>query len=76
MRIKALMTVPTVELLDELDKATKAGDQDLINVYAYELTCRTWIPNDKMSFIDMLKDLGYVKHEKNNNKESGIQKVK
>lgn len=59
-----LRTIPTCIIIDELCKADKEGNQKLINIYAYELAYRIYIPNDKNTFEKILTDFGYKKIEK------------
>lgn len=47
-----------------LTKATKEKNQDSINMYAYELTTRVYVPNSEYTFEDMLMNFGYKIKEK------------
>lgn len=67
MNLKELRTTPTYVLIDFLSEAYKNGEQGLVNLYAYELATRIWIPNKETSFIDMLKEFGYKKIEEKQN---------
>lgn len=58
-----LRTIPTCTLIDELCKADKEGNQKLVNIYAYELAYRIYIPNDEITFEKILTDFGYKKIE-------------
>lgn len=63
MRLDALKTVPTVKLIQLISNASNNGEQDLVNIYAYELTYRIWVPNEEKTFEEMLKEFGYVESE-------------
>lgn len=63
MRLDALKTVPTVKLIQLISNASNNGEQDLVNIYAYELTYRIWVPNEEETFEEMLKKFGYVEPE-------------
>lgn len=63
MRIDALKTIPTVKLVKLISDASNKGEQDLVNIIAYELTCRIWVPNEETTFEEMLKNFGYIKPE-------------
>ena len=67
MNLKELKTTPTCVLINFLSEAYKNEEQGLVNIYAYELAARIWIPNEKTSFTDMLKEFGYKKIEEKSN---------
>lgn len=67
MNLKELRTTPTCVLINFLSEAYKNGEQGLVNIYAYELTTRIWVPNEETSFTDMLKELGYKRIEEKSN---------
>ena len=67
MNLKALKTTPTCGLINLLSEAYKNEEQGLVNIYAYELTTRIWVPNEETSFTDMLKDFGYKRIEEKSN---------
>lgn len=58
-RLEEFKETPTVELVNRLSEAEQQGEQGLVNIYAYELTCRIWIPNEHTSFSKMIHDFGY-----------------
>ena len=49
-------TASVVELIEAIDNAK---DQSEINVIAYELTCRTYIPFSSITFEELLLRFGY-----------------
>ena len=60
MNYKQLKTTPTIVLIDCLTKSTEEGDQFLINVFAYEIASRLYVPNNSYkTFEELLKDFGY-----------------
>lgn len=67
MNLKELKTTPTCVLINFLSEAYKNEEQGLVNIYAYELTTRIWIPNKETSFTDMLKEFGYKRIEEKSN---------
>lgn len=65
-----IKTTPTVDLVHILC-TTDSKNQYLINMIAYELACRIYIPNNSqgITFEQLLNDFGYLKEvEKENNK--------
>ena len=67
MNLKELKTTPTCVLINFLSEAYKNEEQGLVNIYAYELTTRIWVPNEETLFTDMLKDFGYKRIEEKSN---------
>ena len=67
MKLKELKTIPTCVLINFLSEAYENEEQELVNIYAYELTTRIWVPNEEISFTDMLKEFGYKKIEEKSN---------
>lgn len=67
MNLKELKTTPTCVLINFLSEAYKNEEQGLVNIYAYELTTRIWVPNKETSFTDMLKEFGYKRIEEKSN---------
>lgn len=67
MKLKELKTTPTCVLINSLSEAYENEEQGLVNIYAYELTTRIWVPNEEISFTDMLKEFGYKKIEEKSN---------
>lgn len=67
MNLKELKTTPTCVLINSLFEAYENEEQGLVNIYAYELTTRIWVPNEEISFTDMLKEFGYKKIEEKSN---------
>lgn len=67
MNLKELKTTQTCVLINFLSEAYKNEEQGLVNIYAYELAARIWVPNKKTSFTDMLKEFGYKKIEEKSN---------
>lgn len=56
-----LKTTPTYMLISVLDQAVQNQEQDIINLVAWELANRIWIPNDKITLEEMAIEFGYVK---------------
>ena len=52
-------SIPTHTLIKLLSNAYDSEDQNLINIYAYELARRSYGKSNKMSFFDLMKDFGY-----------------
>lgn len=67
MNLKELKTTPTCVLINFLSEAYKNEEQGLVNIYAYELATRIWVPNKETSFTDMLKEFGYRRIEEKSN---------
>ncbi len=63
MTIEELRITPTIQLLNILKQADKMGEQDLVNIIAYELTCRTYIPYSGADFDSILGTFGFKKEE-------------
>ena len=73
-RLDEFKTTPTVTLINMLCESERNGDQKLVNIYAYELASRIWVPNKEKDFKTMLYEFGYVDLELN--KENTNKKVK
>ena len=73
-RLEEFKTTPTVTLINGLCEAERNGDQKLVNICAYELACRIYIPNSEKSFKTILYEFGYVDLELE--KQKANQKVK
>lgn len=63
MSFEKLKTTPTVVLISLISEASEKGDQSLINIYAYELATRIWVPNQTTTFTEMLEKFGYRETE-------------
>ena len=61
--MEELRTIPTITLIHELSKADKEDNQQIMNICAFELARRIYVPNDKITFESILDDLGYKKIE-------------
>ena len=61
--MEELRTIPTITLIQELSKADKEDNQQIMNICAFELARRIYVPNDKITFESILDDLGYKKIE-------------
>lgn len=59
MNNQALKTTPTVQLIDILTRAEKEGDQDLVNIIAWELAFRIYVPNPETTIGEMAVEFGY-----------------
>lgn len=73
-RLDEFKTTPTVTLINMLCESEKNGEQKLVNICAYELACRIWVPNKEKDFKTMLYEFGYVDLELN--KQNNNKKVK
>lgn len=49
----------TIELVTLLTEAMNQQNQTLINIYAFELTTRLYVPGKGHSFDDILEGFGY-----------------
>lgn len=59
-----IKTIPTKNLIYILCEAT---DQNIINIIAYELACRIYVPdnNQGITFEQLLNEFGYKTKEEN-----------
>lgn len=57
--LKVLRTTSTIELVEKLTKNIEGKNQSMVNLIAYELTTRIYIPASEMSFDDILYSFGY-----------------
>ena len=69
MNIEELKTTSTIKLVELWSQALIANNQSFINIYAYELAARIWVPNQEQTFEDLLEKFGYKKIEKDNEKK-------
>ena len=67
-RYEELLTTPTITLLKCLSEAEKNGNQTLVNICAYELACRQYVPNKGMNFDDLVNGYGYKEIEREKDK--------
>ena len=58
-RLKEFETTPTCMLINMLSDAEQKDEQEIVNICAYELACRVYVPNKQITFTQMLKDFGY-----------------
>ena len=63
MTEEQLKTTPTYQLINILNLAAQALQQDLVNIVAYELASRIWVPNEEITLEQMATDFGYIKPE-------------
>lgn len=56
----------THEIINLLTKAVNTKNQELINIYAYELATRLYVPGVGMNFDDLCEGFGYRKTDKIN----------
>lgn len=73
-RLEEFKTTPTVTLINMLCEAEKNDNQKLVNICAYELATRIWVPNKEKDFKTILLEFGYVDLELEN--KNNKQKVK
>ena len=66
MTIKELRTASLIDLMKLLQEVK---DQDQINIIAFEITCRMYIPFSDVSFDELLLQMGYRPKDKLRNKE-------
>lgn len=64
------MKKTTAEIVELLTGAINIQNQELINIYAYELATRLYVPNRNYTFEDILTGFGYS--EINENKQITI----
>ena len=67
--IKSLNTIPTVKLVDLIGIYKKEDNQDMVNLLAYELTCRIYVPNKGTTFDELAYRFGYreIEHQEKDN---------
>lgn len=63
MTIEELRTTPTVQLMNILKQAEIMGEQEMVNIIAYELTCRLYVPYSGVDFDSMLGTFGFKQKE-------------
>lgn len=63
MTEEQLKTTPTYQLINILNLVAQASQQDLVNIVAYELASRIWVPNEEITLEQMATDFGYIKPE-------------
>lgn len=63
MTEEELKTTPTYQLINILNLAAGTSQQDLVNIVAYELASRIWVPNDKITLEQIASEFGYTKPE-------------
>ena len=63
MNNSSIKTTPTNKLIDILDIAIQNEEQDLVNIIAYEIATRLWVPNDKITLEQMAIDFGFKEQE-------------
>ena len=75
-RLDEFKKTPTVTLINMLSESEKAGEQRLVNICAYELACRIWVPNAEKDFKTMLYEFGYIDLELNKDNTNTNKQVK
>lgn len=63
-----IRTTPTAILINELCNEEEVGNQKEINNIAYELAYRLYVPNDTVTFEDLLVKFGYKRIERHQKK--------
>lgn len=63
MTIEELRATPTVQLIDILKQAENIGEQGMVNIIAYELTCRIYVPYSGADFDSILGTFGFKQKE-------------
>lgn len=63
----------TFEIIEHLTQAIKTQDQRLINMYAYELATRLYVPNSEHTFEELMEGFGYRTIEKVNPNQITIE---
>lgn len=69
-----LRTTPTIQLINDISEWEKQGNQAMVNILAYELACRIYVPNDNISFENMLADFGYKRLEEEKRQQKKLVK--
>jgi hypothetical protein len=65
MKLNEIRTSPTTLLVNRLTEYADKGDQQAVNIVAYELAYRIYCPfNGQKTFEDVLTSLGYKQIEK------------
>ena len=62
-RYEELLTTPTCTLINYLSMAEEKGNQTLVNICAYELACRLYVPNKGVDFDKLVAGFGYKEQE-------------
>lgn len=70
-RLEEFKTIPTVTLINMLCESEQKGNQEMVNICAYELASRIWVPNEEKDFLKMLYEFGYENIEE---KSNGLKK--
>ena len=60
MNNNTLKTTPTVKLIDLLEKASNEGSQSMVNMIAWELAYRIYVPNPEKSIGQLAQEFGYI----------------
>ena len=63
MNNSSIKTTPTNKLIDILDIAIQNEEQDLVNIIAYEIATRLWVPNDKITLEQIAISFGFKEQE-------------
>lgn len=58
-----MKVLKTFEIIEQLTKAMRENNQRLINLYAYELATRLYVPGTKTTFEEILVGFGYQEIE-------------
>ena len=69
----------TIELVEKLTSAINIQNQELINIYAYELACRLYVPNKGYSIEQIMEGFGYkeiVKDDKQISIDEYMEEIK
>ena len=61
--MKDIKDMNLFDLVPTLISAIEDKDQEKINIYAYELTSRIWVPTIDMTFNELLESYGYKEPE-------------
>lgn len=69
-----LRTTPTIQLINDIGEWEKQDNQAMVNILAYELACRIYIPNDNISFENILADFGYKRLDKEKRQQKKLVK--
>jgi len=54
-----MKNIRTYELISLLTKAISEQNQQMVNMYAYELTTRLYVPDTGYTFDEILEGFGY-----------------
>ena len=65
LTVKDIRDAKTLELMNMLKTASQENDQVIVNIVAFELACRMYVPYNNLgiTFEDILEKFGYCPAE-------------